>query len=177
MEQNQNRSHVQEIQSNSLRQSTDRRPLDRIDRQIVAALANDARLSNKQLAARVGLAPSSCLERFRRLEREGVLRGFHADVDPRALGLALEAMIAVRLKQHTRELYEAFRAYVQTLPEVVAAYHMAGADDFLVHVRVADADRLRDFAIDAFTTRPEVGHLETALVFEHLRGPGPFAEA
>lgn len=159
--------------SNSLRKVPSPEGLDRIDREILAVLANNARLSNKEIAAHIRLAPSTTLERFRRLVRDGWLRGFHAEVDPRAFGLALEAMIAVRLKQHARDQYEAFRAYVQTLPEVVAAYHMAGANDFLVHVRVRDADHLRDFAIDAFTTRPEVGHLETALVFEHLRGGAP----
>lgn len=164
---------IEKNPSNSLRKAPDASALDRIDREILAALANNARLSNKELAAHIRLAPSTTLERFRRLVREGWLRGFHADVDPRAFGLGLEAMIAVRLKQHSRDQYEAFRAYVQTLPEVVDAYHMAGADDFLVHVRVRDADHLRDFAIDAFTTRSEVGHLETALVFEHLRGGTP----
>lgn len=165
-----------ESPSNVLRGSRLAGDLDRIDREILQALSNNARLSNKELAAKVGLAPSSALERFRRLLREGWLRGFRADVDPRAFGLGLEAMISVRLKQHSRDQYQAFREFVQTLPEVVAAYHMAGGNDFLVHVRVRDADHLRDFAIDAFTTRTEVGHLETALVFEHLRGggtPGP----
>lgn len=173
MEKQQSRSRRSESPSNVLRKAADPRSLDRIDREILAALSNNARLSNKEVAARVGLAPSSALERFRRLTREGWLRGFHADVDPRAFGLGLEAMISVRLKQHSRDQFEAFRMYVQTLPEVVAAYHMAGGNDFLVHVRARDADHLRDFAIDAFTTRPEVGHLETALVFEHLRGGGP----
>lgn len=164
---------IEKNPSNSLRKAPDASALDRIDREILAALANYARLSNKELAAHIRLAPSTTLERFRRLVRDGWLRGFHAEVEPRAFGLTLEAMIAVRLKQHARDQYEAFRAYVQTLPEVVAAYHMAGANDFLVHVRVRDADHLRDFAIDAFTTRSEVGHLETALVFEHLRGGAP----
>lgn len=159
--------------TNLLRSGTDSVGLDRIDREILVALSNNARLSNKELAAKVGLAPSSALERFRRLVRDGWLRGFHADVDPRAFGLGLEAMISVRLKQHSRDHFEAFRVYVQTLPEVVAAYHMAGGNNFLVHVRARDADHLRDFAIDAFTTRSEVGHLETALVFEHLRGGAP----
>jgi DNA-binding Lrp family transcriptional regulator len=159
--------------SNVLRRKQAADGLDRIDREILVALSNNARLSNKELAAKVGLAPSSALERFRRLTRDGWLRGFHADVDPRAFGLGLEAMISVRLKQHSRDQFETFRLYVQTLPEVVAAYHMAGGNDFLVHVRARDAEHLRDFAIDAFTTRPEVGHLETALVFEHLRGGAP----
>jgi DNA-binding Lrp family transcriptional regulator len=78
-------------------------PLDRIDRALVRALQKDARLSNKELAAQVGLAPSSCLERVRRLRRTGVLRGFHADVAPEALGVGLQALIAVQLRQHSRQ--------------------------------------------------------------------------
>ena len=169
----QTKTRTKSSPSNVLRNEAGKSALDRIDREILVALTNNARLSNKELAAKVGLAPSSALERFRRLTRSGCLRGFHADVDPRAFGLGLEAMISVRLKQHSRDQFETFRLYVQTLPEVVAAYHMAGGNDFLVHVRTRDADHLRDFAIDAFTTRPEVGHLETALVFEHLRGGAP----
>ena len=147
------------------------RALDRIDRAICEALANDARLSNKELAGRVGLAPSSCLERTRRLIEDGVLRAFRAEVDPAALGFGLEAMVAIRLRQHTRVDFESFRAYALQLPEAIAVYHMSGANDFLIHVMARDAHHLRDMAIDYFTTRPEVGHIETALIFEHRRGP------
>lgn len=146
------------------------RTLDRIDRAICEALANDARLSNKELAGRVGLAPSSCLERTRRLVDDGVLRAFRAEVDPAALGFGIEAMVAIRLRQHTRVDFESFRAYALRLPEAIAVYHMSGANDFLIHVMARDAHHLRDMAIDYFTTRPEVGHLETALIFEHRRG-------
>lgn len=144
-------------------------PLDRIDREIVAALANNARLSNKEIAARVGLAPSSCHERVKRLIGSGVLRGFHADVDPAALGLGLEAMISVRMKEHSRENYDRFRAHLLSLSEVAGIYHTSGENDFLVHVLVRDAHHLRDFAIDSIITRPEVGHIETGLIFEHVR--------
>lgn len=147
-------------------------PLDRIDRALLAALAKNARASNKELAALVGLAPSSCLERVRRLVRDGVIRGFAADIDPTALGYELEAMMAIRLRQHTREQYENFRQYAVTLPEVLAVYHMAGENDFLLHVLARDAQQLRDLAIDRFISREEVGHLETWLVFEHMRGRG-----
>jgi DNA-binding Lrp family transcriptional regulator len=84
----------------------ERRPLlpalDRIDFALLAALQKDARLSNKELAARVALAPSSCLERVRRLREEGVLTGFRAQVDPRALGIAMQALVFVRLARHAR---------------------------------------------------------------------------
>lgn len=151
---------------------TSTRPLDRIDRALLHALAKNARASNKELAALVGLAPSSALERVRRLVREGAVRGFPADISPAALGYSLEAMMAVRLRQHSREHFDAFRAHALTLPEVVAVYHMAGENDFLVHVRARSAEHLRDLAIDRFITRSEVGHIETWLVFEHLAGRG-----
>lgn len=152
--------------------------LDRIDGLIVRALANNARLSNKELAAKINLAPSSCLERVRRLVASGVLRGFHADVDPAALGFSIEAMISVRLRQHSRENYQRFREYILDVPEVLAVYHMSGENDFLVHVVARDAQHLRDLATDRFITRDEVGRIETALVFEHVRGrQAPLAEA
>lgn len=142
--------------------------LDRIDRVLVSQLQNNARLSNKELAARAGLAPSSCLERVRRLVRDGVLRGFHADVDPGALGVALQAMIAVRLKQHSRDLAAAFRRHVAALPEVVSVFHIAGENDYLLQVAVHDVNHLRNFTLDRLTARDEVAHVETALIFEHL---------
>lgn len=140
--------------------------LDRIDRAILLALQNEARLSNKELAAKVGLAPSSCLERVRKLKEDGVLQGFHAEVRPDAMGVGLQAMIAVRLRQHSRDLVAAFWAHAKALPEVLSLFHVTGEHDFLVHVAVRDTEHLRDLALDAFTTRPEVAHLQTSLIFE-----------
>lgn len=144
-------------------------PLDRIDFEILAALQEDARLSNKELAARVGLAPSTCLVRVRRLVEDGVLRGFHADIDPGALGVGLMAMVSVRLSKHARETVDAFRTHVLSLPEVVSVYHLAGSVDFLVHVALRDAEHLRDLVLDDFTRRDEVAHLETHVLFEYKR--------
>ena len=142
--------------------------LDRFDVAILAALRRNARISNKRLAETVGLAPSTCLERVRRLVELDVLEGFHADVDMSALGMGMQAMIAVRMSEHSRELVDSFRSYVLTLPEVLRLYHVAGADDFLVHVAVRDAQHLRDLALDAFTTRCEVDRIETRLIFDHM---------
>ena len=144
---------------------------DRIDDAILTALQNNARLTNKELAGRVGLAPSSCLERVRRLQQRGVLQGYRALVDPKALGVGLQAFVAVRLSQHSREVVESFRLHLLSLVEVVSVYHTGGENDFLVHVAVRDADHLRDLALDAFTTRQEVARLNTALVYEQVQ-PG-----
>lgn len=145
--------------------------LDRIDSDILAALQKDARLSNKELAAQVGLAPSSCHERVRRLTERGVLRGAHARVDRAALGIGLEAMIGVRLARHSRAAVSDFRAALRQEPEVVGIYYLAGDTDFLVQVAVRDADHLRDFVLDRVTSRPEAGRVETSLVFDYVRNP------
>ena len=141
--------------------------LDRIDYEIVRRLRNNARLSNKELAAEVGLAPSSCLVRVRGLERDGVLRGFHADVDPGSLGVGLQAMISIRLQRHSRPLVESFRSYTLSLPEVRHLYHLAGVNDFLVHVWVKSPEHLRELVMTSFTAREEIAHVETGLIFEH----------
>lgn len=143
--------------------------LDRIDRQILAALQENARFTNKELAARVGLAESSCHERVKRLVAGGVLRGFHADVDPRALGTGLQALVAVRLVRHTRDTVTSFRQAMLNLNEAIAVFHVAGANDFLVHVAVRDSDALRDLILQAFTGRSEVAHVETSIIYEHVR--------
>jgi len=144
--------------------------LDRIDCDILAILQKDARLSNKELAAAVGLAPSSCLARVQRLRAEGVLRGAHAEVDPQALGVGLQALIAVQLRQHSRAQVKAFWKHALGLPEVLSVFHVAGTHDFQVHVAVRDAHHLRDLALDAFTTRSEVAHIQTSLIFEWAKG-------
>ena len=146
---------------------------DRIDDAILRELQNNGRLSNKELSAKVGLAPSSCLERVRRLHDRGVLTGYKASVDLTALNVGLQAFVAVRLAHHSREAFESFRAHLMTLSEVISVYHTGGENDFLVHVAVRDADHLRDLALDSFTTRAEVARLNTALVYEHIE-PGVY---
>lgn len=143
--------------------------LDRIDLALLEALRKNARLANKTLAEKVGVAPSTALERVRRLHEAGVIQGYHAEIDPKALGIGLQAMISVRLERHARIDVAAFDTYLKTLPEVLSFWHVAGGNDFLVHVAVADSQRLRDFALDAFTTRKEVAHIETNLIFSFQR--------
>lgn len=139
--------------------------MDRTDHAILDVLQNDARISNKELAARVGLAASSCLERVRRLEQSGALRGAHAEVDPGALGIALQALVMVRLRMHKREALESLLARLLERQEVTAVYHVAGAHDYLVHVAVPGPDYLRTFILDHITVQPEVTNVETSLIF------------
>jgi DNA-binding Lrp family transcriptional regulator len=145
--------------------------LDRIDFALLRLLRKNARLPNKDLAQKVGIAPSTALERVRRLRQSRAILGYHAEIAPAAVGIGLQAMVSVRLARHSRELVDSFHDHVMQLPEVLAFYHVAGVDDFLVHVGVRDSGHLRDFALTAFTERPEVSHIETRLIFEFRRNP------
>ncbi|MFH5232383.1 Lrp/AsnC family transcriptional regulator [Antrihabitans spumae] len=142
--------------------------LDDVDQILVDALRRDARMPNNALAALAGIAPSTALGRVRSLIERGVIRGFHADIDPRALGRGLEALISVRLQAHARK-HEAFTRRIAKLQEVVDIYFIAGANDYLLHIAVLDAHSLRDFVIEHLGADPEVAGTETTLIFEHLR--------
>jgi DNA-binding Lrp family transcriptional regulator len=143
--------------------------LDRTDCEILRELRNNARISNKQLAERVGLAASTTIARVRSLQNAGLVRGYHADIEPKGLGVGLQAMISVQLGRHAEQDVLAFREHALGLAEVVQLYHVAGATDFLVHVWVRDAEHLRELAMQAFTSRPEVSRIETGLIFEHVQ--------
>ena len=143
--------------------------LDRIDYGIIEALQNEGRLSNKLLAARVGLAPSSCLERVRKLEASGIIEGYHARIAPTALGIRVEAIVYVELGRHTPAESVDFEEHLRKFPDVVAVFNVAGRWDYLLHVAVPDVEQLKEFAQQALTSRSEVGRVETSLVFESQR--------
>ncbi len=140
---------------------------DRIDRLILGELQKNARLSYKQLSAVTGVAPSTCLERVRRLRARGVISGFRAEVNLPRIGRKLEALIAIRFRSHARELVDPFVEYLLALPETVAVFNVAGDDDYLLHVAVADTDGLHALVLDRLGTRPEIDHVRTSLIYTH----------
>jgi DNA-binding Lrp family transcriptional regulator len=143
--------------------------LDETDHRLLAALADDARLPNNALAAKVGIAPSTCLTRVRQLREKGVLRGFHADVDPALAGRPLQAIIAVRMQGHARSRLTAFLHQLAELPGVLNVFLLGGAHDFFVHVAAPDSDGLNDFVVENLSVNPDVALTETNLIFQHVR--------
>jgi DNA-binding Lrp family transcriptional regulator len=143
--------------------------LDQVDRAILRALTADARIPNNALADLVGVAPSTCLGRVRSLRERGVIRGFHADIDPASVGRPIQAMIAVRMQSHARSHIAEFAATVSQLPEVLNVFFLAGADDFLLHVAARDTENLRNFVVVNLSGNPDVALTETNLIFEHIR--------
>jgi DNA-binding Lrp family transcriptional regulator len=146
-----------------------RAELDEIDRRLLRELVADARIPNNALAERVGIAPSTCLGRVRALRASGVIRGYHADVDPAALGRPIQAMISVRLQSHARGHIPDFMAKIATLPEVLNVFFLGGADDFHVHIAATSTDNLREFVVVNLSGDPDVALTETNLIFDHIR--------
>ncbi|MGB0878271.1 MAG: Lrp/AsnC family transcriptional regulator [Mycobacterium sp.] len=157
------------------RTSKDVRPasIDDVDRRILTALHADARMSNSALADLVGIAPSTCHGRVRRLQEVGVIRGFYADIDPSAIGLNLQAMISVSLHFTARGKIGNFIQQIRSNPQVMDVYFLAGADDFILHVAARDTDDLRSFVVENLNADADVAGTQTSLIFEHLRGASP----
>lgn len=144
--------------------------LDEVDRALVVALVADGRISNAALARQVGIAESTCVGRVRALRERGVITGFRATVDAAKLGRPLQAVIAIGLSGHDRAQVEAFGAEMASLPGVLSAFNISGADDFLVHVSAESPDQLRDFVLDNVSSRPGVSHVQTSLIFRSHSG-------
>lgn len=141
--------------------------MDELDSAIVEELQNDARQTNRELAAKLGIAPSTCLERVRLLRQRGVILGFTARVDLGALGRHVQALIAVQVRPLSRRVIEDLHESLTALPEVLAVFLLAGGDDVLVHVAVQDVEHLRAFLLDRFSRRREIVGFRTSVVFQH----------
>lgn len=145
--------------------------LDELDRALLRELENDARQTNRELAAAAGVAPSTSLERIRALRQRGVIRGFRAEVDLQAVGRPVQALISVRIRPPSRPVIEGFREWAARLPETIGLFVTSGTQDFLIHVAVPDTDGLYAFVIDRLTERREVADVQTSIVYEHVRAP------
>lgn len=143
--------------------------LDALDTAILRELQDDARRTNRDVAAAVGVAPTTALDRTRALRDRGVIRGATLDVDLAAIGRPVQALVAVRIRPPTRANIEGFRSWVIALPEALGLFVVSGTEDFLVHVGVPDNDALYAFVIDGLTQRPEIADVRTSVVYEHLR--------
>jgi DNA-binding Lrp family transcriptional regulator len=142
--------------------------LDEVDREILRILAADARTPNNALAAQAGVAPSTCLMRVRRLQDTGVIRGFHAELAPEALGRPLQAIVSVRLQAHARAGIGLFAQRFAALPGVLNVFFLAGVNDFQIHVAAKSSDDLRDFVVRNLSASRDVAATETNLIFEHI---------
>jgi DNA-binding Lrp family transcriptional regulator len=146
--------------------------LDRIDRRILRNLLTDGRITNVELARRVGISAPPCLRRVRALEEAGVIRGYHAELAPEALGYAVTVFAQVGLASQADADLKAFERLVATWPEVREAYMLAGETDFLLKIVAPDWDSYQRFLSDKLTSAPNVSHIKSSLML-HLSKSDP----
>jgi len=143
--------------------------LDRYDRQILRLLQEDGRISNQDLADRIGLSPSPCLRRVRALEEAGLIAGYRALVDAKALGLSLMALIHISMDQHTPERFETFEARVAEIPEVMECLLITGQSaDYQLKVVVKDMDAYQELLLNRLTRIPGVTGVHSSFVLRRV---------
>ena len=139
--------------------------IDGIDTQILTILQRDARISNAEMARQVGLAPSAVLERMRKLEERGVIRGFRAEIDPKAFDFGLTAFVAVR----TSECGGPAEAALAAIPEVLEVHDVAGEDSYWLKVRTKDPESLGQLLREKIKPIPTVLGTRTTVVLETFK--------
>ena len=158
--------------------SASARPLDRIDRSILAVLAQEGRISNADLAERVGLSASPCWQRVKRLEGEGIIRGYAAVIDEAKLGLSETVLVEVMLERHDDEMLDRFGAALAAFPEVAEAYLTTGEYDYFIKVMVDGTSGYERFLRDKLYRIPGIRHTRSYFALRCLkRVVSPAAEA
>ena len=143
--------------------------IDRIDRKILTVLQIDGKVSNVELAKKVGLSPSPCLERVKRLEQQGYITGYTATVDPTKLGAAMLVFVEITLSKTSVDIFAEFSAAVQGLDDIQECHLVSGNFDFLLKARVADMSSYRKLLGDTLLRLPGVSESRTYVVMEEVK--------
>ena len=146
--------------------------LDRIDLLLLAELQRNGRLTNADLAERVHLSPSACLRRVQRLERDGVIAGYRADVSAERLGLGLQAFVRVQLKHHDSAAVAGFAELVNGWDEVIACHALTGDMDYLLQIAVRDLEHFSGFLLDRLLNQPAVDDVNSSFVLRTVKQTG-----
>ncbi|KAF1727511.1 MULTISPECIES: Lrp/AsnC family transcriptional regulator [Pseudoxanthomonas] len=143
--------------------------LDRTDLRLLALLQRDGRATNADIAAQVNLSPSACLRRIQRLEATGVIAGYAARVDPKAIGMGLQAFVRVQLEKHDPASVQLFGDGVRAWDEVVACYALTGDMDYLLHVVVQDLEHFSRFLLDNLLNASGVADVNSSFVLRAVK--------
>lgn len=146
--------------------------MDAVDRAILSHLQDDGRLSNVELAERVHLSPSACLRRVRHLEQSGAIAGYHAVIDPAAIGRGFQLTVHATLIMRNRVTIETFEDAVAQLDEVIECRRMYGEPDYLMRVAVKDADAYEQFLINVLADLPGLARMTSQFTMKTIKSPG-----
>ena len=145
--------------------------IDAVDRQIIEQLQLNGRMTNAELAERVGIAPSTCVARVRSLVSRGIITGFTASVDPAVMGMTLQVLVSVTIRSGARQRISEFSEELRALPEVLQLFFLGGVEDFIIHLAARDSDHVRDFVMEHLSALPAVSSTRTSIVFSHHQNP------
>ncbi|CAB3758589.1 Lrp/AsnC family transcriptional regulator [Paraburkholderia solisilvae] len=146
--------------------------LDKIDRALLAALQTDGRMSNAKLAEAVGLSETPCARRLKRLESDGYIERYRADLSRRALGLGVFAFVYVRFAVHDKSLSGRFEREIQAIPRILSCHNVSGTADYVLQVVARDLDDYGSFMRDQLRGLPGVTAMESALSLREVKQPG-----
>ncbi|ASD67084.1 MULTISPECIES: leucine-responsive transcriptional regulator Lrp [Pseudoalteromonas] len=144
--------------------------LDRIDRKILVELQKDGRISNVELAKRIGLSATPCLERVKKLEREGFIRGYKAVVDPAKLGQGLLVFVEVTVNKNSPDVFDRFNQAVKQHDEIIECHLVSGSFDYLLKTRVTDMSEYRGVLGEILLKLPNISESRTFVVMEEVKG-------
>ena len=150
--------------------------IDAVDRQIIEQLQLNGRMTNAELAERVGIAPSTCVARVRSLVSRGIITGFTASVDPAVMGMTLQVLVSVTIRSGARQRISEFSEELRALPEVLQLFFLGGVEDFIIHLAARDSDHVRDFVMEHLSAHPAVSSTRTSIVFSHHQNPVRLAD-
>lgn len=137
---------------------------DKIDEMILSVLCNEARISNVDLASRVGLSPPACLRRVQALEQSGVISGYHAKLDRRTMGRGFAAYMTVGLSTQKKTAHEAFEQAIKAAPQVAECHNITGSFEYLLRVEVSDLDAYKEFHTEILGALPDVASITSFVV-------------
>jgi Lrp/AsnC family leucine-responsive transcriptional regulator len=143
--------------------------LDSIDQQIITLLQSNGKMNNKEVANKIGLSVTPTFERIKRLERIGVIQGYAALINRKAIGKDLKVVCQVSLKSHEKEGIDVFENAIKELSEVSHAYHVAGATDYMLTIEVANMEVYQDFLKNQLARIPHIGQVNSSFVMSELK--------
>ncbi len=143
--------------------------MDEIDRSILKALQKNGRQKHNELARRLKIAQSTVSERVRRMENQGLIKGYQAIIDPPKLGYTVSAFISISLGRHEKKTIQSFEEELRAIPQIRACYHITGRYDYLLHVVAADLDGLGQLVKNVIAELPGHVNSETFVVFGNVK--------
>ena len=145
--------------------------MDVLDVKIIEVLQRNGRVKNAELAGKCGIAPSTSLERVRRLEERGFVKGYRTEFDLKKLGFMVHGFVAVNLNSHNADEIDRFEKNVQDIPYIRACYRLTGRFDYFIHVTARDLDHYGEIVKTRFAAIPGIGKMETFFVMEDVKKP------